>query len=318
MTERPTEPDIGDTIAGDDPTIRTGQVRPRLSRRHWSVALVVLVVAVLAVGYEFLSAPNAQVIGACRVVAGASPASHTECSGDDLAGRDLSGIDLRLADLSGADLRGADLDGAILYGADLSGADLSGARVRDADLTQADLSGATLSDTDFTRAGINGMNVEDTVLAASTFSEWVTDSDPVQVTLTAGTQPGIEKNTCAKREGLFYPGQNGVTCTLSTAAEYDGTLEYTRNVEVKLPPQVDVPSTVALRVGQQVSVQFQADSPFPAVVTAFSASLPAGLSWDPETLTVTGVPERAGTTKVEFIADNGKQVRTPVTFRIGR
>jgi hypothetical protein len=315
------EPDLHGAVAvdaGDTELTRTGSLRPRLTRLHWSLALVVVLVALLAVGYEFLSAPSTRMIGECRIVPGASTSDHSECAGDDLAGRDLSGVDLRLADLSGADLSGADLDGAVLYGADLHGADLTGARFREADLTQADLTGATLSDTDFTRAGINGMVIEDTVLAASVYSEWVDSVDPVQVTTTSGTQPGIETNSCAKRVGLYYPGDNGLRCTLTTAANYDNTLTYTRNVEVKLPPQLDVPATVDLRVGKATSVQLQAESPFPAIVTAFSKPLPAGLTWDSATQTITGTPTQAGTTSLQFIADNGRQVRADMTFHVRR
>jgi hypothetical protein len=313
------EPDLSDALtpeAGDGATTRTGSLRPRLTRVHWSLALVVVLLVVLAVGYEFLSAPSVQTVGACRIVPGASTSEHSECAGDDLAGQDLAGVDLRLADLAGADLSGADLSGAILYGADLSGADLTGTRFRDADLTQADLTGAQLSDTDFTRAGINGMVIEDTVLAASEYSEWVDGNDAVPVTITSGTQPGIETNSCTKRVGLYYPGDNGVKCTLTTAASYDNTLNYTRNVEVKLPPQLDVPSTVSLEVGKPASVQLQAESPFPAIVTAFSKPLPAGLTWDPASQTITGTPTRAGTTSLQFIADNGRQVRADMTFRV--
>jgi hypothetical protein len=294
--------------------------RPRMRRRHWSLGLVVLVLVVLALAYDQLSAPTATQIGACRIVPAASPAHHSECDHVDLSGRDLAGRDLRLADLRGADLRGADLRGAILYGADLSRTDLRGADLRDADLTQADLTDARLDDTDFTDAGISGMNVTGTVLAASQYSEWVDSDDPQLVTVTAGTQPGIIVNTCASLQGLYYPGQSSVNCTLATGAEYDGTLSYARTVELKRPPVISAPSEVRLRVGQRVDLHLAADSPFPAVQTSFSGPLPAGLSWDTATQRLTGVPSASavGSTTRQFVADNGMQATAPVTFVVAR
>jgi len=307
-------------MTGTTPTTPTSPRRPWLRRRHWSLGIVVLLLVIVALGYEYLSAPGTTEVGSCRIVSGATPSEHSECAGEDLSGEDLSGRDLRLADLKGADLSGADLSGAILYGADLSGADLRGSTLADSDLTQAKLTDAQLDDTDFTDAGINGMDVQGTVLAASQYSEWVDSDDPVLVTITAGTQPGITDNSCEKLEGLYYPGQNVVTCTLRTAAEYDNTLSYGRTVEVKRAPEIEAPAQVRLRVGRAADVQLRAESPFPAVVTAFSSPLPKGLVWNPDTQQVTGTPAASavGSTTLEFIADNGRQVRSTITFTISR
>ncbi|PYY40838.1 pentapeptide repeat-containing protein [Curtobacterium sp. MCPF17_050] len=297
------------------------QTTPWYRRRRWSVGTAVLVLLVVAVGYEYVSAgPAPTTVSGCTIVPGASVGSHAECAGLDLVDADLAGADLRLADLHGADLRGADLSGAILYGADLRGADLRRADLSDSDLSQADLTGASLGATDFTNAGISGMVVEDTVLASSQYSRWVEDDDPVLVTLTAGNQPGITNNTCRELEGLYYPGQTVVTCRLSTDARYDNTLSYGRTVEVKRPPVITAPEQVSLRVGRPASVQLHAESPFPTVLTAFSKSLPAGLQWDPETQRIVGEPtaRAVGTRTLEFIADNGRQVRSTITFTVTR
>lgn len=292
--------------------------RPRLRRRHWSLAIAVLVLATAAVGYDRFSAPSVTRVGACEVVPKGTPSQHSECAGDDLSGRSLVGVDLRLADLRKADLRNADLRGAILYGADLTGADLRGADLADSDLTQANLTSAKLDDTNFTDAGINGMNVEGTVLAATQYSEWVDSDEPALITITAGTQPGITSNSCEDRQGLYYPGQTVVNCTLSTDAKYDSTLTYDRTIELKRRPIITAPSELDLRVGRPVSVQLGADSPFPAVLTSFSGPLPTGLRWDPDTQRITGTPTRAGSTTRQFIADNGKRVQTPITFTVRR
>ena len=307
-------------MTGTTPTTPTTPRRPWLRRRHWSLGIVVLLLVVVALGYEYLSAPSTTQIGACRIVSGATPSEHSECAGDDLAGKDLSGRDLRLADLKGADLSGADLSGAILYGADLSGADLRGATFADSDLTQAKLTDAQLDDTDFTDAGINGMDVQGTVLAASQYSEWVDSDDPVLVTLTAGTQPGITDNSCEHREGLYYPGQNVVTCSLGTDANYDSRLSYGRTIELKQAPEITAPSVIRLRAGRTAMVQLRAESPFPAVVTAFSSPLPEGLVWNPDTQQISGTPAASavGSRTLEFIAYNGRQVRQQMTITITR
>ncbi|MFL0388521.1 pentapeptide repeat-containing protein [Curtobacterium sp. 179-B 9B NHS] len=296
-----------------------GAATPWYRRRRWSVGTAVLVLALVSVGYEYVSTgPAPTTIRECTIVRGASVSSHAECAGQDLAGADLSGLDLRLADLHGADLRGADLSSTILYGADLTGTDLRGTDLSQSDLTQADLTGASLDGTDFTDAGISGMVVEGTVLAASQYSRWVDDDEPVRVTLEAGTQPGITENSCQDFQGLYYPGQNVVQCRLSTDAQYDGTLSYGRIVEVKRQPIVSVPSEVRLQVGRRASVQLRAESPFPSVFTSFSGSLPPGMRWDADTQQIVGTPtERAiGTRTIEFVADNGRQVRTSITFTV--
>lgn len=291
--------------------------RPWWRQRRWPAVLALVLVLVAAVGYQRLSAgPTSTTVGACRVVNHPSPTSRSSCIGVDLAGRDLHGVDLRLADLRKADLRGADLSESILYGADLTGADL-----RDADLSRADLTGtnlnmAELGSTDFSDAIVSGMGVTNTVLGADGTSVWQDGDEPVLFTATSGTQPGIVTNTCAHREGLYYPGVTTLSCSLSTGAGPGQSMSYGVLVEVKEPPRVDAPARIDARVGQALSVHIEAESAYPAVQTTFRGKLPAGLSWDPATQRLVGTPtaSAAGEHDLTFVAANGRTVERRITL----
>lgn len=294
-------------------------VKPWSRRRRWSIGIVLVLVLLVAVGYQRLSAgPAGETVGSCTVVNHPSVDDRTRCEGADLAGQDLRERDLRLADLRGVDLSGADLRGAILYGADLAGADLHGTDLGQADLTAAKLTGAQLGDTRFTRAIISGMDVTGTPLATTSQSVWADGETPVLLKWSSGEQPGVVQNTCDDREGLFYPGSTAVTCQITTGTDVGQALQYQIQMEVKQAPVITAPDSVTLTVGRTAAVQVHADSPYPQVEAHFDGALPKGLRWDAATQRIVGKPTAAavGQRTVVLRADNGRSVTKSIQITV--
>ncbi len=294
--------------------------RVRRGRRRWSIAIVLVVVVVAALGYQRLSAgPGTETVGNCAVVTHPSVGDRSQCADAHLSDLDLRERDLRLADLRGADLSGTDLTGAIMYGADLTGADLRGTDLSEVDLTAANLTGAKLDGARFTGAVLSGMTVGGTGLAARSQSLW-TDGEskgPVLLHWSSGEQPGIVSNSCDDREGLFYPGNTSVTCRITSGPDADQATEYQIQMEVKQPPVITAPDEVSVTVGESVSVQVHADSPYPQVEAHFGR-LPAGLRWDAaaQRLVGTPAPSAVGSHVAVLTAENGETVTKSIAIQV--
>ncbi len=302
----------------------TGTVAPR--RRLLSVVAAVLVVALVVAVLLALRAARertqsaARTVGSCSVLLHPGPDVRTHCPGVDWSGRSLSGTDLRFADLTDARLGGADLHDAVMFGADLSRADLRGADLRGADLTGAVLTDAQIEDARLDGAAIAGMQFSGTVLAASGQLVWVQPGQgPATVSWTSTSPSGVISNTCVDKQGLFYPGTTQVRCIVATGPDGYQVAQYDVPITVNQAPTVDAPATVAATVGQPVSVQLAASSPFPAIgLTALTGDLPDGLSWDQDTLQVVGTPTEAaiGTHVVVFRAENGMAAEASITMTV--
>jgi hypothetical protein len=284
------------------------------------VAVVVLVALVLA-GRQVLSsraAAETERVGTCAVRVNPGLHAATHCPAVDWAGRDLGSRDLRFADLADADLSGADLQGTILFGADLQRADLRGADLTGADLTGTKLTDAQLAEARFDGAYIEGMDVSGTIVAPAPQQAWTTAGDgPARLSWSSQTPTGFTTNTCAEGQQLFTPGQTPIDCRLSTGTRDGQATEYQVVMTVLQAPTVTVPPAVIATVGQSVTIPVQATSPYPVVdLTVFDTPLPDGLTWDPVTQQITGVPTAAavGMHAVAFRAENG--MATTATFTI--
>jgi len=291
---------------------------PWFRRRRWSIGIVLVLVVLVAGAYQRVSSgPAGEDVAGCTIVNHPSIDSRTHCRNADLAGRDLRQRDLRLADLRGADLAGADLSGAILYGADLTGADLTGTDLGGADLTSANLTNASMVKTRLGAAVIAGITITGTTLAAPSQSVWADGATPVLLRWSSGTLPGIVQNTCDSREGLFYPGDNPVSCQLATGTDAGQSAVYQIQIEVKQAPEITAPSSVTLTAGRPASVQVHADSPYPQV-QAHVDGLPTGLRWDAATQRIVGTPTSAavGDHTVVLRADNGRAVRKTIRITV--
>lgn len=297
----------------------TGKVPWFRGRRRWSIGIVLVLVVIASLAYQRVSAgPATETIGTCAVVSHPSVDDRSRCEGTDLSGRDLRERDLRLADLRGADLSGADLTGAIMYGADLTGADLRGTDLSGVDLTSAKLTNARLAETRFTKAVLSGVDLTGTDLAAESQSLWTDGTSPVLLHWASGEQPGVVDNTCDDREGLFYPGSTPVTCRITTGTDADQTAQYQIRMEVKQPPTITAPDRITVTVGQEVSVQLHADSPYPQVEAHFEHGLPKGLRWDAAAQRIVGRPTAAtvGDHVAVLRADNGETVRKSIAIDV--